>query len=67
MLQFKNKTTHTKSGALLMFRKKPLVSAIGAASVLASAVSVPVYAQNEQVLEEVDVTGHDEFFVIHDL
>lgn len=41
-----------------MFKKKPLVSAIGAASVLASAVSVPVFAQEEeQVVEEVVVTG----------
>lgn len=40
-----------------MFRKKPLVSAIGAATVLASAVSLPAQAQDEATLEEVVVTG----------
>ena len=41
-----------------MFKKKPLVSAISAATLLATAVSMPIHAQySDQVLEEVIVTG----------
>lgn len=37
-----------------MFKKKPLVSAISTATLLATAVSMPIHAQqSDQVLEEV--------------
>lgn len=41
-----------------MFKRKPLVGAISAATLLASAVSMPTYAQqNDQQIESVIVTG----------
>jgi len=41
-----------------MFNKKPLAAAISTATFLATAVSMPVYAQQgEQVIEEVIITG----------